>query len=509
MNKLTCCKRIWSLLLTLVMVITMSVTALPSYAAGGGTISVKYDPGVSGLESTDFRLYKVGGYDHDAGGKSIIVLEGEFRNCEGVDLNIDKKPDEEGWQEAWLAQAGKLGNYAKDHKDELAPAWSGTLDPSADFQTLTEGGQAKSFNDGIYLLVGDEQLIREQFWAPVPVLIQVLNGDSEFTFDDPELKMIFRTLVHKHTVTKSWQDEGCSDGRPDSVKIALYYGSTQMDTVELSNDKGWVYTWYTYEKGDKWIYTSKDPEDPAAQGVETDKLNEGNSFEMSFDGGSATWGVEEIAPSIYGPGENKYISNIPDAEQAGTDAERFNIINTVLLPVKHDPPVVKEVKGDKPKKSENFEFTLEAVSTTANVSEMPMPEDSDGDIKTIKVKAGEEKEFGDIIFRIPGVYIYEISEADTGKKGYKYDPAVYRLEYTISPPGPDDGNNVVMDLKVFKNGKKVKLTKYTFVNEYKGSRKPDTGDTTNMIVPAAIFAAAVIALIAMLIKRRKNKDDDK
>ena len=66
-----------------------------------------------------------------------------------------------------------------------------------------------------------------------------------------------------------------------------------------------------------------------------------------------------------------------------------------------------------------------------------------------------------------------------------------------------------MDLKVFKNGKKVKLTKYTFVNEYKGSRKPDTGDTTNMIVPAAIFAAAVIALIAMLIKRRKNKDDDK
>ena len=61
------------LLLTLVMVITMSVTALPSYAAGGGTISVKYDPGVSGLESTDFRLYKVGGYDHDADGNVTAV----------------------------------------------------------------------------------------------------------------------------------------------------------------------------------------------------------------------------------------------------------------------------------------------------------------------------------------------------------------------------------------------------------------------------------------------------
>ena len=78
----------------------MSVTALPAYAAGGGTISVKYDPRVAGLESTNFRLYKVGGYDHDAQGKSIIVLEGDFRNCEGVDLNIDKKPGDEGWKKA-------------------------------------------------------------------------------------------------------------------------------------------------------------------------------------------------------------------------------------------------------------------------------------------------------------------------------------------------------------------------------------------------------------------------
>ena len=90
MNKLTKCKRIWSLMLTLVMVITMSVTALPSYAANSGTISVKYNPGIAGLDSTDFRLYRVAGYDHDAEGKSIIVLEGDFRNCEGVDLNINK-----------------------------------------------------------------------------------------------------------------------------------------------------------------------------------------------------------------------------------------------------------------------------------------------------------------------------------------------------------------------------------------------------------------------------------
>ena len=105
MNKLTKRKRIWSLMLTLVMVITMSVTALPSYAANSGTISVKYNPGIAGLDSTDFRLYKVGKYGRDADGKSIIVLEDDFSSCEGVDLNIEERPEEEyrQWQEDWLA----------------------------------------------------------------------------------------------------------------------------------------------------------------------------------------------------------------------------------------------------------------------------------------------------------------------------------------------------------------------------------------------------------------------
>ena len=516
MHKLTGLKRIGSLLLALAMVITISVTALPSYAASGGTISVKYNPDVDGLVSTHFRLYKVGRYTRDASGKTVIVLEDDFSSCEGVDLNIDIAPDEEGWQEAWLAQARKLGNYAKNHQSELTTAWEGTLERSGAFQDLTENGQVKTFDNGIYLLVGDEQLIGEKFWTPVPVLIQVLNGNSKFTIDDPELKMTSRTLVHKHTVTKSWQDEGCSDGRPGSVKITLYYGSTKMDTVELSNEKGWVYTWYTYEDGGQWVYTSKNPKDPNAKGVETEKLNEGNSFTVRYNGGGATWGVEEITPSIYGPGENMYVSSISDAEQAGVDSETFSITNTVLLPVSHDPPVVKEVKGDKPKKNETFEFIIEAISTTAKVEEMPMPEGSDGDTKTIKAKAGEKKEFGDIVFRIPGVYIYEIREVDTGKKGYKYDPTVYRLEYTISLPGPDDGNTVIMDLKVFRNGEEVDYAKYTFVNEYTAPPPappvptPFTGDNARILLPAVLFLGALTALIVLLIKRKKNgKDDDR
>lgn len=505
MNKHTSCNRIWSLLLTLAMVITMSVTALPVYAAGTGSISVKYNPDVEGLGSTSFKLYKVGKYGRADDGKSIIVLEDDFSACAEMGVNFDIDPADEKWQEKWLAQADTLGQFAKNHERDLTTAWEGTLDVSDAFRDMGE------FANGIYLLVGEENLVGEEFWEPVPVLIQVLDNRSEFTLDDVELKMESRTRVHRHTVTKTWQDDGYSDGRPGTVKIAIFYGSTQIDTVEMSNEKGWIYTWYSYldKKENKWVYTSKDPEDPAGEGVETEKLNDGNSFEIRFDGGDSTWGAEEIAPDKYAPGENKYISNDPKGEPVGEDAERFDVINTVVLPVDHDPPVMKVVSGDKPKKAEEFEFSLTAVSTTANVDEMPLPEGAVGNSQTIRTKAGEQKEFGDIVFRIPGEYIYEIKEIDTGKKGYKYDPTVYRLVYNITVAETEPGvYQAEMDLKTYKDGKEVKTAEYRFVNEYKAPPNgptPLTGDNTNILLPAAACGAALILLILLLIKRKKKR----
>lgn len=514
MKKPTSWKRIWSLLLTLSMVFTMTVTALPVYAAGSGTISVKYNPDVDGLDSTNFKLYKVGKYGRADDGESIILLEDAFSACAEMGVTFDIDPEDAKWQEEWLAQADILGQYAKNHEGSLTPAWADALSVTDAFQPLSEGGAVKSFENGIYLLVGEEKLVGEEFWAPVPVLIQVLNGNSEFTLDDIQLKMDSRARVHKHTVTKTWQDDGYSDGRPGSVRIAIFYGSTQMDTVEMSNEKGWVYTWYSYldKKTNKWIYTSKNPEDPADEGVETEKLNEGNSFELRFDGGDSTWGAEEIAPEKYAPGENKYMSNAPQGEPVGEDAERFDVINTVVLPVDHDPPVTKVVNGDKPKKAETFEFSLTAVSTDANIDEMPMPEGADGDVNTMKVKAGDLEEFGDIVFRIPGEYVYEIREVDTGKKGYKYDSSVYRLVYNLTVEESEPGvYQLVMDLTTYKNGKEVNVAEYSFVNEYTApppGTNPLTGDNTNILLPAAAFAAALVILILFIIRRRKNGKDD-
>jgi hypothetical protein len=508
MKKTSTWNRIGSLLLMLAMVLTMSVTALPVYAAGTGTISVKYDPGIEGLASTSFKLYKAGKYDRSADGKSVVVLEDQFAASK-VTFPNDASPEDERWQEAWFDTARSLGNWAKNHESSLTTAWEGTLTAADAFRDLGE------YPNGVYLLVGKEQLVGEEFWTPVPVLIQVLNGRSEFAIDNLEVKMASRPLVHRHTVSKSWQDDGYIDGRPGSVKVAVYCGDTRMDTVEFNNENGYIYTWYSYldKQTGKWIYTSKNPADESAEGFETEKLNEANSFRIAFDGGDATWGAEEIMPERYAAGENMYMANVPDGELITDDAEKFDIVNTVILPVDHDPPVIKKIKGDKPKRNEGFEFTLEGISKPANVDEIPMPDGAEGNTKTIRIKADELTEFGDIVFKVPGEYVYEIREVDTGKKGYKYDDSVFTLVYNMTVEESEPGvYQLVMDRKVYKDGAEYKHAEYTFVNEYTApatpGNSPFTGDNTKILIPVVMFAAAFTALLAMIIKKRKNKDDD-
>ena len=75
-------------------------------------------------------------------------------------------------------------------------------------------------------------------------------------------------------------------------------------------------------------------------------------------------------------------------------------------------------------------------------------------------------------------------------------------------------------LNTYRNGEKVDIAKYEFVNEYSGEEepdepvepekpgkpdKPDTGDNTNYVLPAAVFGAALIALIVMFIRRKRNE----
>ena len=299
MKQFTTLKRIWSLFLTLAMVVAMGVTTLPAYAATGGTISVKYEPnGVSISEPTQFELYKVGNFGHFDDGKVSIDLTPDFATC-GVDLNdiapLDEdatEEDKDAWNNKWLAKASDLESWVKGAKDKPATIWEGAL-ASGSSQILTEGGAAKQFNNGIYLLIGYEQKVGEYYWAPVPVLMMVLNNNVTFDIVDSAsgsvVKTVKRPVAYKHVLNKIWDDKGHEDARPKTIKVDILYAGKVIDTVTLGDKEAggigsWTYTWYSQEAEGRYY---------ASKGITTEKLNENNGYKIDLPQGDGVWNVSE------------------------------------------------------------------------------------------------------------------------------------------------------------------------------------------------------------------------
>ena len=304
MKQFTTLKRIWSLFLTLSMVVAMGVVSVPAYAATGGTISVKYElNGVTIKEPAQFELYKVGNLGHFDDGKVSINLTKDFATCpvslNGIDVPQKDAPQQEidDWNNAWLEKARYLEQWIKALDDKPTTDWEGKLTAGPNYQALTEGGAAKHFDNGIYLLIGYEQREvkgdgkeGEHYWTPVPVLMLVLNGDVRFDIvsSDAVVKTVSRPVAYKHVLRKSWNDEGHEDARPTSVEVEIKYGTTKnilTDTVTLTKDNNWTYVWYSQEAEENRIYTSK--------GVTTALLNDENGYTVDLPEGDGVWRVLE------------------------------------------------------------------------------------------------------------------------------------------------------------------------------------------------------------------------
>ncbi len=225
-------------------------------------------------------------------------------------------------------------------------------------------------------------------------------------------------------VKKVWDDaDDVDEFRPDSITVHLMNGETEVGKEELTAENGWKFTFedLPYSEGGKEIkYTVT--EDEVA------------GYTPTIDGLVIT---------------NKHVP---------------------LEPVTHDPPVLKTITGDTPETKDKFTFTLTAVSNTAGVETMPMPEGSDGKVKTATIEAGVKYEFGDISFSVPGSYVYEIREKDTKLEGYEYDTSVYTLTYEVKKS--PDKTKADMTLTVTKDGEKVDLSVYTFENVYTAPEVP-------------------------------------
>ena len=153
-----------------------------------------------------------------------------------------------------------------------------------------------------------------------------------------------------------------------------------------------------------------------------------------------------------------------DKKAASADFRNVYVAPAVA---EHNPPVKKIITGEKPKTAATFKFNLKAISNTAGVAVMPMPEGSANGVKQISTTAGVEKEFGTMTFHAPGKYVYQIREVNDAQAGYTYDKSVYTVTYTVVR----QGNALTCSRAVTRKRKAFANAKYVFKNRYK---KPKT-----------------------------------
>lgn len=182
-------------------------------------------------------------------------------------------------------------------------------------------------------------------------------------------------------------------------------------------------------------------------------------------------------------------------------------------PVKHDPPV-KKIINTVPSGNPDFTFKLKAVSNNVGIApkDMPIPTGGANGEMTVKVKAGEEREFGWLVFDREGQYVYTITEVNTGLANVAYDSTVYQLTYDITL------NRKTWEyekqLTIRKDGSIVDKATFDFTNKYtptddtpEKKEGPKTGVQDYWPYLLAGALVLVLAAVIMLVYLRRSRDN--
>lgn len=134
-------------------------------------------------------------------------------------------------------------------------------------ETTDENGSVE-YHDlelGLYLM---RELGNIEGYFPVPTFLMTVpmtsaEGDS-WVYDivaNPKAGTVPYPVEPEYkdfTVRKLWVDDG--NGRPESVSITLFCDGEFFDTVTLSGENGWTYTWERLDMGHSYTASEDVPE---------------------------------------------------------------------------------------------------------------------------------------------------------------------------------------------------------------------------------------------------------
>ena len=143
--------------------------------------------------------------------------------------------------EQWLSLAATLATYAA--RDEIAPDASGEIDHNMLVCT--------DLLPGLYLVVGSITTQEQTVYHPIPFLV-ALEAGEDCTASVKWEEEILPGSRSDYTVQKVWQDTGFDKKRPDFVTVQLLENGKAMETVTLSEENNWQYTWKQLPDACQW-----------------------------------------------------------------------------------------------------------------------------------------------------------------------------------------------------------------------------------------------------------------
>ena len=90
-----------------------------------------------------------------------------------------------------------------------------------------------------------------------------------------------------------------------------------------------------------------------------------------------------------------------------------------------------------------------------------MPEGSLNGVKEAAITGAGTTSIGEIEFKLPGTYVYELSEVQGSTRGYTYDQTVYTFTYKVK----DVNGDLQSELVITKGTEEVNTAEFT--NVYK------------------------------------------
>ena len=298
-------KRIAGILLALLAVLLVPA---PVFAAGSidlthdCTLTVSYQDEGTPITGAAFSIYLTAKADQNGALTPTETFSQYNVNLRGGDM---KK------------LASTLEGYVL--RDGIAPEDSGVTDEQGKL-LLPEGDT--TLVPGLYLVLGQRHEQNGKVYDVQPFMVQLPASDqgSNWLYDviaDVKYNAIKKPdgLTVTRKVLKVWKDDGHEESRPKEIVVQLLKDGEVCDTVTLTAENQWGYTWENLDASSYWLIVEKNP-----QGYAVETTLEGitfvvtNTYQGTTPGPSPSYGP---TPSPDRPGPSPSYGPTPSPDQPG------------------------------------------------------------------------------------------------------------------------------------------------------------------------------------------------